>query len=133
MKETLLDSDTISLHLKGFASVTNQIEAHYQHFGYLYLSVIFYYEIMHGLLFKDARKQMQSFQIFLKDCRVLPLSMEIANIAADVYAGLRRNNQIIGHTDVLIGSTGLHHNLKVVTNNQAHFVRIPNLELDNWV
>lgn len=133
MKEALLDSDTISFHLKGFLNVTQEIEAHYQHFGYLNLSVISYYEIMNGLLFKDARKQMQSFEVFLKDCRVIPLSMEIANIAADVFAKLRRNNQIIGHTDVLIASTGLHYNLKVITNNQTHFSRIPNLELGNWV
>ena len=133
MKEALLDSDTISFHLKGFASVTVQIEANYQYFGYLNLSVATYYEIMHGLMFKDARKQMQAFETFLKDCRVLPLTEEIAHLAADVYAELRRNNQIIGHTDVLIGATGLHHNLTVVTNNQAHFGRIPNLKLDNWV
>ncbi len=39
---------------------------------------------------------------------------------------------MIGHSDVLIGATALHLNLKIVTNNQDHFSRIPNLELDNW-
>ncbi len=37
MKEALLDSDTISYHLKGIASVAAQIEANYQYFGYLNL------------------------------------------------------------------------------------------------
>ena len=133
MREALLDSDTISFHLKGFFNVIGQIEAHYQHFGYLNMSVVTYYEISHGLLFKDARKQMKAFETFVKDCRILPLTTEIADIAAAIYADLRRNNQMIGHTDVLIGATALHHDLKVVTNNQNHFRRIPNLELDNWV
>ncbi len=97
------------------------------------MSVVTYYEIMHGLLFKDAKKQLKAFQIFVNDCRILPLTTEIADISAVIYADLRRKNQIIGHTDVLIGATALHHDLKVVTNNQNHFTRIPNLELDNWI
>ena len=133
MKEALLDSDTISYHLKGIASVTAQIESNYQYFGHLNLSVITYYEIMHGLMFKDARKQMQSFETFLKDCRILPLTAEIAHLAAEVFAELRRKNQIISHTDVLIGATGLQHELVVITNYQDNFKRIPGLELDNWV
>jgi tRNA(fMet)-specific endonuclease VapC len=97
------------------------------------ISVISYYEIMHGLLFKDARKQLASFETFLKDCRIVSLTPEISLLAADIFSKLRSNNQIIGHTDVLIGATALFYDLKVVTNNQNHFKRIPNLELDNWI
>lgn len=75
---------------------------------------------------------MESFETFLKDCRILPLTAEIAHLAAEVFAELRRNNQIISHTDVLIGATGLRYDLVVVTNNQDHFKRIPGLLLDNW-
>jgi tRNA(fMet)-specific endonuclease VapC len=133
MREALLDTDIISFHLKGFLPVTTKMEAHYQHFGYLNVSVVTYYEIMHGLLFKDAKKQMKAFESFVKDCRIVPLTTEIADVAAAIFADLRRGNQTIGHTDTLIGATALHHDLKVVTNNQNHFKRIPNLELDNWL
>ena len=133
MKEPLLDTDTISFFLKGFSNVVRQMEATFQQLGYLKVSVVTYYEVRNGLLFKDAKKQMNDFQKLMQSCQVLPVTLEIAELAANIYADLRRNNQIIGHTDVLIGATALYHDLKIVTNNQAHFSRIPNLELDNWI
>ena len=63
---------------------------------------------------------------------MLPVTTEIADIAAVTFADLRRQNLAIGHTDILIASTAIHHSLTVVTNNQNHFLRIPGLQLDNW-
>ncbi len=133
MKEPLLDTDIISFFLKGVPQVKGHFEATFEIFGYFNLSIMSYYEIMSGLKFKDAKKQMLTFEELLQSCRILPLNLDIALLAAEIFADLRRNNQIIGHSDVLIGATALHHNFKVVTNNQGHFARIPGLELENWV
>jgi tRNA(fMet)-specific endonuclease VapC len=133
MKEVLLDTDTISFFLKGSPNVAKKVDEHFMYFGYLNLSVVTYYEIMNGLLFRDAKRQMKDFQVFIQNTRILPLTVEIANLAAEVYADLRRNNQMIGHTDVIIGATALHYDFPIVTNNQNHFNRIPGLGLENWV
>lgn len=37
--------------------------------------------------------------------------------------------QIIGDPDILIAATALYHDLTLVTRNQAHFQRIPDLKL----
>jgi tRNA(fMet)-specific endonuclease VapC len=132
MKEPLLDTDIISFFLKGVPQVKGQFEVTFEHYGYFNLSIMSYYEIMSGLKFKDAKKQMLVFEELLQVCRVLPLNLDIALLASEIFAELRRNNQMIGHSDVLIGATALHHNLKMVTNNQAHFTRIPHLEIENW-
>ena len=133
MKIPLLDTDTISFYLKGNVNVTGQMDEAYQRDGFLHVSVITYYEIMNGLLFKNARKQLESFQELVLSCQIIPLDTAIADLAAEIYADLRRNNQMIGHTDVLIGATAIHQNMTIITNNQAHFSRIPGLDLDNWV
>lgn len=133
MTECLLDTDTISFFIKGNPNVAQRMEQYFDHFGYLNVSVITYYEIKNGLLFRDARRQMKDFEAFVQDCRILPVATEIADLAADTFAELRRQNLMIGHTDVLIAATALHHSLAVVTNNQNHFLRIPGLLLENWV
>jgi tRNA(fMet)-specific endonuclease VapC len=133
MKEVLLDTDTVSFFLKGIPQVKSKFYDAYVAQGYYNISIMTYYEIMNGLLFKDARRQLQSFEGFSALCRILPITVEIALIAAATYADLRRKNLMIGHADVLIAATALHYDLQVVTNNQAHFQRIEGLELDNWV
>lgn len=133
MKIPLLDTDTISFYLKGNANVAKHVDEAYQRDGCLRLSIVTYYEIMNGLLFKNARKQMESFSEMMAYCQIILLDTAVADLAAEIYAELRRNNQMIGHTDVLIGATAIHHNMVIVTNNQAHFSRIPGLDLDNWV
>lgn len=132
MTECLLDTDTISFFIKGNVGVAHRLEQYFDHFGYLNVSVITYYEIKNGLLFRDAHRQMEAFDGFIETCRILPVTTEIADLAANTFAELRRKNLMIGHTDVLIGSTALHHNLAVVTGNQNHFQRIPGLQLENW-
>lgn len=133
MIECLLDTDTISFFIKGYPDVVRRVEQYFDQFGYLNVSVITYYEIKNGLLFRDAHRQMKDFDAFVEVCRILPVTTEIADISANTFAELRRQNLIISHTDVLIGSTALFHSLAVVTNNQDHFQRIPGLQLQNWV
>ncbi len=132
MKEVLLDTDTVSFYLKGIPHVKSKFDANYAAQGYFNISIMTYYEIMNGLLFKDARRQLELFEGFSSLCRILPITVEIALIAASIYADLRRKNLMIGHADVLIGATALHFDLQMVTNNQGHFQRIEGLELDNW-
>ena len=87
---------------------------------------------MNGLLYKDAQQQLKKFEQFVSLNRVLPLDQSLALTAAQVYANLRKTGQVIGHNDVLIGTTALNKDMVVITNNAKHFSRIPNLALDNW-
>lgn len=133
MKEPLLDTDTVSYFLKGFPNVVRQSNETFNQLSYLNISVVTYYEVMNGLLIKDAQKQLSNFLEFVQVCHVHHITTEIAHLAANIQAGLVRKGRIIGHADVLIGATAIHHNLKIVTNNQSHFSQISNLELYNWI
>lgn len=89
MKTPLLDTDTISFFLKRNTTVAERMNQEYQQNGYLNVSVITYYEIMNGLLFKNARKQLESFQELILSCQVILLDTAIADIGAEIYAELR--------------------------------------------
>jgi tRNA(fMet)-specific endonuclease VapC len=63
---------------------------------------------------------------------VLPLTDDIIVQAADLYALLYQEGQLISDADILIAATALKHNLVMVTENVNHFRRIPGLSIENW-
>lgn len=133
MKPVLLDTDILSAFLRGDARVVAKAKAYVEEHGSLCLSVITYYEMCNGLLYKDARKQMERFESFIDLNQVLPLTLEAAKRAASIQADLRKKGAVIGHTDTLIAGIALTNGLHLATNNTDHFKRIRGLELDNWL
>ncbi len=60
------------------------------------------------------------------------ITISVAELFGKNKASLKRTGQLIGDFDILIASFALAHNLTLVTNNTAHFQRLPNLRLENW-
>ena len=129
---TLLDTDTLSLHLKGHPKVMAQVQAYTQLHGVIHFSLITYYEILNGLLYKDARNQLGRFQSLVLDSRLLPLTPTSIGLSAQVSADLRRAGQLIEHTDILIAGVALANQMQLATNNTRHYERIEGLQLMNW-
>lgn len=132
MKPALLDTDVLSEFLRGNPKAIAKADAYLKEHGILSLSVITYYEMLNGLLYKDARKQLERFEAFVPLNRVLPLTPEAARTAAFIQADLLKKGTVIGHTDTLIAGIALTNGLQLVTNNTEHFRRVKGLELANW-
>ena len=132
MKRALLDTDTVSYYMKNYPIVVDKVDSYLQEHGFISISLITYYEVMNGLLYKDAHRQLERFNEFVNLNEVVPLDQSIALTAAQLFADLRKAGQSFGHNDVLIGATALEKDLVVITNNANHFSRIPNLTVDNW-
>ncbi|GAB3332468.1 tRNA(fMet)-specific endonuclease VapC [Larkinella ripae] len=132
MKRAIIDTDTLSYFFRNHPSVVAKIDSYLREHGYLHLSVVTYYEVLNGLYYKDARKQLDRFLEFARVNSVLPLSQESAQCAAEIFAELRKQGQIIGHNDILIAGTAIVNDLSLVTNNVNHFDRVPGLSVDNW-
>lgn len=133
MREAIIDTDTLSFFFRGHTEVVSLLDKYLQIFGYLNISVITYYEVLNGLYFKDAKGQMAAFEKFISLNRVLPLNEEIAKKSANIYADLKKKGMPIGHNDTLIAGTAIIFGMQLITNNTAHFSRIPDLALENWV
>lgn len=132
MKAAIVDTDTISYFFRGNAEVVAKLDEYLAEHGFVYISVVTYYEILNGLYFKDAKNQLAQFEKFANLNKILPLTTEIAKMAARLYAGLRSKGQTVGHNDVLIAGTAIVNDLTLITNNTRHFSRIVGLNLDNW-
>lgn len=132
MKAAIVDTDTVSYFFRNNADVVAMLDEYLQEHGFIYLSVVVYYEVLNGLYFKDAKNQIAQFEKFVKLNEVLPLTDKIAKTSAKIYADLRKKGQTVGHNDALIAGTAIIHNLTLITNNISHFSRIEGLDIDNW-
>ena len=129
----MLDTDILSEFLRGNSKVIAKVDEHLKEFGFISLSIITYYEILNGLLYKDARKQLTRFENFVALNKVIPLTLRTAKIAATIQADLRKKGTEIGHTDTLIAGIAIASGMQLITNNTGHFKRIKELQIDNWV
>ena len=55
-----------------------KVDAYLLEYGYINLSIITYYEILNGLLYKDAKKQLKKFEEFVELHKVIPLTLKMA-------------------------------------------------------
>jgi predicted nucleic acid-binding protein len=132
MKPSMLDTDILSEFLRGNKKVISKVDEHLKEFGFINLSIITYYEILNGLLYKDAKKQLSKFEDFVGLNKVISLTPRSVKISAAIQADLRKQGTEIGHTDTLIAGIAIANNMQLITNNTEHFNRIKGLVIDNW-
>jgi len=62
----------------------------------------------------------------------VPIDLPVLDRAAEIYAELFRLGTLVEDADLLIAAAALVNDLALVTHNQKHFQRIPNLALEDW-
>jgi tRNA(fMet)-specific endonuclease VapC len=87
MKPAMLDTDVLSEFLRGNTKVIAGVDEQLKAYGFINLSIITYYEILNGLLYKDAKKQLQKFEAFARLNRIIPLTRPMARKAAENTGG----------------------------------------------
>jgi len=101
MSPALLDTDVLSLYLRqGGIAIVDHCRRYIQRYGRLTLGILTYYEVVSGLRYRDARKQLDAFHRF-----------------------------VARNIDLLIAGIALVHGLVLVTRNRRHFGRIEGLTL----
>ncbi len=120
-------------NVRGNSKVIEKVDEYLREYDSINLSIITYYEILNGLLYNDAKKQLKKFTDFTDLNKVLHLTMRAARLSAEIYADLRKKGESIGHTDSLIAGIALANDLQIVTNNTEHFKRVKGLEFTNWL
>lgn len=101
-------------------------------FDLIEISLITYYEIMSGLLNKNALKQLEIFNDFVTENIVIAPTEESCKISAEIYSKLRNNGELIDDIDLFIAGIAIENEMTLVTNNENHFGRIPGLRIENW-
>ena len=133
MIKVLLDTDVLSNLMRQHPMALKRAHVYLTQHRQLSFSVITRYEILRGLEAKNAHRKIKNFDLFCQANQILPLTDNVIQQAAKIYGDLHRDGQLIGDADILIAATAQIHKLPLVTNNQAHFGRITNLAIENWL
>lgn len=132
MKKAIIDTDILSMFLRGDKKVESRVAEYLLYHSSLSISILTYYEILSGLKYKNAHKRLEIFLELCKSLSIIPLTIESSNKSAEIYASLRKQSKIIDDMDILIAGICLENNFVLVTNNTKHFSRIKSIELSNW-
>jgi tRNA(fMet)-specific endonuclease VapC len=136
----LLDTDILSLLLRGHARVSERLTA-FDEPDQLGVSVITRIEILRGRfdsVFKAAdgtellaaQRRLDRDEEFLSALLVIGIDNEVA-AAFDRLRGTKALRKI-RRGDLLIGSTALAHDATLVTRNRRDFDLVPGLQIENW-
>ncbi|MGE4564939.1 MAG: type II toxin-antitoxin system VapC family toxin [Victivallaceae bacterium] len=126
----MLDSDICSYIIKGGnPSLAAKVKAHQEN---LCISSVTLAELLFGVAKKNSPKLADAVTAFQQLVEVKPWTAE----AAEFYAVIRRKLELtgspIGAMDFLIAAAAMADNAILVTNNTAHFSRVPGLKIENW-
>lgn len=132
MKPALIDTDILSLFLRNQLNVVKRFEEYLKEYEKINFSILTYYEILSGLKYKDAQKQLNSFLELTEHSSVLLVTEDTAEISAEIYADLRKRGELIDDIDILIAGITIAKKLVLVTHNRSHFERITDLEIEDW-
>lgn len=132
MNRALIDTDILSYYFKGEPFVVENFKKYLAAYDIIEISLITYYEIMSGLLHKNAHKQLEIFNDFVTENIVIALTEESCKISSEIYSKLRNNGELIDDIDLLIAGIAIENEMTLVTNNENHFGRIPGLKIENW-
>lgn len=79
---------------------------------------------------------MKLFQDLLQITDVIYLDEAILEKAGEIYGSLKNKGLVTGELDLLIGTTAIVHELKIVTNNEKHYQNLAkyfDLKIENWM
>ncbi|KAF3887928.1 MULTISPECIES: type II toxin-antitoxin system VapC family toxin [Nostocales] len=132
MKKALLDTNILSYFLRGKIEVVTKLNEYSQFYEYLTFSILSYYEIKSGLLYKDAKNLLSKFEELANESEILPLTVKTMNIASKIYVELRTKGLLIPPIDILIAASSIECGYLLVTANTKHFENISDLTVENW-
>ncbi len=123
----MIDSDRTIDYLSGRRDDVRFLDALQ---GPLYISLITVGEAYEGVYgATDPTRHEAGFEALMRKAPILPLTLEVMRVFAQVRNDLRRVGARIADMDLLIAATALHHNLTLVTRNLRDFGRVPGLPI----
>lgn len=96
------------------------------------LPAITYYETKRGLIASSSKSKMKTFMWFVNLFGIVGITSNTLDIAANVYANLKQQGQLIEDDDIFIGASALENSATLITNNARHLSRIENLQIETW-
>jgi len=128
----LIDTDILIYSLKGIPEVIEKFKLFED--SPKAISVISYGELVYGAnksekVVSNLAKVYRLKEIF----PVIDASKAILDCFGTIKANLSKEGVTVADFDLLIGSTAITLGYTLVTNNEKHFSKIPDLKITNWM
>ncbi len=129
----LLDSDTlIDVLRQRNPCVTARATSYLNSQGQFTFSSLTRYEVLRGLILRNAQTQLASFDTFCHNSQILPLTQIVLDRAARLWAEGWQLGKSVRDADLIIAATALEAGLDLATSNTMHFAWINGLVTENW-
>ena len=128
-----LDSDIITYYFQANKRIKERLDSAILDDELICTTVINAYEVLKGLRWKDPKNMQSQVVYFLNNIIIQYIDNEVVNLAANIYADLRKKGISIGDSDILIAAIVIANKGTLVTNNTKHFENIEQLKVVNWV
>lgn len=101
-----------------------------------YLSAVTASELLHGV-YRTKDESIRAARLFFAESifsalPIVPVNLPVARLHAKIWAHLRSAGLPIEAHDLWIAATCLAHGFSILTKNERHFQRIPDLILESW-
>lgn len=90
-------------------------------------------ELAYGVAKSGSSRNRDALELFLAPLLILPFDEQAVWTYGDLRAQLERQGRPIGSLDTMIAAHALSQRAVLVTNNTGEFMRVPGLQLQNWV
>jgi tRNA(fMet)-specific endonuclease VapC len=127
----LLDTDVCVALLRGHRQVLDRRRAEPDDVAVAAITVA---ELFYGAE-KSARPAQNRALVdeFLQTLPVLHTNLPILRLFGQLKARIERDGKPLPDADLLIAATGLARCDRLITGNTAHFERLPELQIENWL
>jgi tRNA(fMet)-specific endonuclease VapC len=126
-----LDTNIISYLLKGNKSLSDKLNEKIKQGNSIIINLITYYEICRGLIAINNKDKLDKF---IKICNIFgiaPITETTFYRAAEIYASLKQEGNLIDDADILIAAICLEQDFILITNNEKHFQRVKKIRIEN--
>lgn len=130
MRKYLFDTNICIYYIRGKYDLKNKF--HLVKKENRYISEITLAELKFGVKNSEFPKKNQKvLDNFLTGVQILPIFHSL-DFYAEEKARLRKSGNPVDDFDLLIGASAVTNHMILVTNNEIHFKRIQNIQIENW-
>lgn len=87
-------------------------------------------ELLYGAYKKNwGADKLSALNARLRSVVIVPYDIEVCRVYGDLKARLQKSGTVVACNDLWIASCAVRHSIPLVSNNRAHFERIPDLIL----
>jgi predicted nucleic acid-binding protein len=126
----VLDTDTISYYLRGSESIK---ECFLSYRDELASTTINYAELIYGLKKRDNKRYLPQVELIFDNIKIYDFDKKASKIFGTLKADMQKQGIVVADMDLMIASIAISNGETLISNNLAHFSKVPLLDVKSWV